>query len=266
MIRDPSLLRVFPKELEPFKSLIYCPLDLPDPPTIDEEKMFAYITMRTERDKGTLAGSVSGAVGPIPLDSPWLKYTASWSKEKDTYPWRLIHVMRSDFKQDGWEYWDEFVEWFPELADYIKQLPIKNFYTISFLNQKANTDVGLHTDPDIWFGLRFYLVNRSDAKIFFQKAKAPTEGRLLNITNGPNGFKQHPWNEFVEDEKIYGTYPKPCFPFHLTTTHAAHGVETVPDSNDTRITAFIICQTDPVKYAELLTRSLEKYKEHAIWW
>lgn len=266
--RDPSLLRPFPKELEPYKGLIYCPLDLPPPPAIDEEKLFGYIHMRHERDKGTLAGSVAGAVGPIPLDSPWLQYTASWSKEKNTYPWRLLHLMRSDFKENGWEFYAEFKEWLPELAAYIESLPVSEFYTISLLNQKAGVDVGIHTDPDVWFGLRFYAVNRSNAKIFFQKAKNPQDKRLLNLTYDENGkVKQLPWSDFVDDEKIYAKYPQPCFPFHLTTTHAAHGVEAVPsDDENSRVTGFIICRVNPAEYAELLARSVEKYKDYAIWW
>jgi len=266
--RDPSVLRPFPSELEPYKGLIFCPLDLPPPPELDEERLFAYIRMRDERDRGTLAGSVSGATGPIPLDSPWLRYTASWSKEKNTYPWRLLHLMRSDFANDGWEFYDEFKQWLPELAAYFESLPVSEFYTMSLLNQKAGTDVGIHTDPDVWFGLRFYAVNRSNAKIFFQKAKNPQDKRLLNLTRDEHGqIKQLPWSDFVEDEKIYAKYPQPCFPFHLTTTHAAHGVEAVPaDQENARVTGFIICRVDPVKYAELLKRSVEKYRDYAIWW
>lgn len=265
--RDPSLKRPFPKELEPFKGLIYCPLDLPDPPAVDQQKLMAYIAMRHERDKGTLAGSVAGATGPIALDSPWLKYTASWSETKDTYPWRLLHLMRSDFKDNGWEYFPEFKRWFPEVAAYIEALPVREFYTISLLNQKPGTDVGLHTDPDVWFGLRFYLVNKSNARIFFQKARDPRDKRLFNIIYERGKVKKLPWENVVHAEKFYGGYPRPCFPFHLTTTHAAHAVEAVPDdAEDSRVTGFIIGRVNPTKYAELLARSVEKYKDYAIWW
>jgi hypothetical protein len=176
--------------------------------------------------------------------------------------------MRSDFKDNGWEFYGEFKEWLPELAAYIESLPVSEFYTISLLNQKAGTDVGIHTDPDVWFGLRFYAVNRSDARIFFQKAKDPQNKRLLNIARNADGtVKQLPWSDFVEDEKVYAKYPQPRFPFHLTTTHAAHGVEAVPEgAGDARVTGFIICRVDPVKYAEILKRSVEKYKDYAIWW
>jgi hypothetical protein len=176
--------------------------------------------------------------------------------------------MRSDFKENGWEFYGEFKEWLPELATYIESLPVSEFYTISLLNQKAGTDVGIHTDPDVWFGLRFYAVNRSDARIFFQKAKDPQDKRLLNLTRDADGsVKQLPWSDFVEDEKVYAKYPQPCFPFHLTTTHAVHGVEAVPEGiEDARVTGFIICRVNPAEYAEILARSVEKYKDYAIWW
>jgi hypothetical protein len=176
--------------------------------------------------------------------------------------------MRSDFADDGWEFYNEFKEWLPELAAYFESLPVSEFYTMSLLNQKAGTDVGVHTDPDVWFGLRFYAVNRSDARIFFQKAKSPSAKRLLNLTRDERGqIKQLPWSDFVEDEKIYAKYPQPCFPFHLTTTHAVHGVEAVPsDQENARVTGFVICRVDPVEYAALLKRSVEKYPDYAIWW
>jgi hypothetical protein len=255
----------FPKELEPYRNLIFCPLDLPAPPEINEEQLFAYIAMRDQRDNGTYGGSISNT---LDMHSPNVKYTASWSKTKDIYPWRLMHLMRRDFKDKGWEFWDEFKEWLPELAAYFESMPVKEFFTISLLNQKAGADVGLHTDPDLRFGLRFYAVNQSDAKIYFQKAKVPHDMRLVNVSTDVNGqTKQFPWSNVVEDEKIYATYPKPLFPFHLTATHAAHGVEAVPEGvNDARVTGFMICKVDPVKYAELLARSVEKYKDHAIWW
>jgi hypothetical protein len=176
--------------------------------------------------------------------------------------------MRSDFADNGWEFYAEFKQWCPDLAAYFESLPVSEFYTMSLLNQKSGTDVGIHTDPDVWFGLRFYAVNRSDAKIFFQKAKHPQDKRLLNLVHDADGkIKQLPWSDLVEDEKIYAKYPRPCFPFHLTTTHAAHGVEAVPEGiEDSRVTGFVICRVDPVKYAELLARSVEKYKDYAIWW
>jgi hypothetical protein len=277
--RDNSQLYQYPKELEPFKELIWCPLDLPDPPEISEERFFEWLTLRHNADAGTLAGSVAGSTGVIGFDSEDLKRTASFSN-KGVYPWRLVHVMRSDFADKGWEHYPQFKEMLPELADYLENvLPVDEYFTISFLNQKPGVDAGMHTDPDIYFGLRFYLVNRSDAKIFFQKARDPSLKRLLNTREEfvVGGKEQEPvidqrlvhlpWEEVCEEEKIYAKYPRPRFAFHLTGTHAAHGVESVPEDDDkTRVTGFIICRVKAKEYAEILKRSVEKYKDYAVWW
>jgi hypothetical protein len=278
IIRDNSTFFKYPPELEKFRKLIWCPLDFPEPPEVDEAKLFEWIQLRHDRDIGSLSGSVSGATGPIALDDERLKRTASYSG-KGMYPWRLIHAMRSDFEDNGWEFWPEFRDMLPELAEYIESLPVNEFYTISFLNQKPGVDVGLHTDPDIFFGLRFYLVNKSKAKIFFQKAKEPTDGRLLNIREETviGGKDPEPlintqvvnyeWNDICQPEKIVANNPTDRFAFHLTGTHAAHGVEMVPEDDDTsRVTAFMVCKVKPKEYAELLERSVEKYKDYAIWW
>ena len=278
IIRDNSKHYQYPPELDKFRKLIFCPLDFPEPPEVDEEQLFKWIRMRADKDAGKLAGSVSGATGPIDLESKDLKRTASYSG-KGTYPWRLIHAMRSDFGNYGWEHWPEFRDMLPELAQYIESFPVQDFFTISFLNQKPGIDVGLHTDPDIFFGLRFYLVNKSKARIFFQKAKEPTTDRLLNIreevTIGGKDSEpvikeevvNYEWNDICDSEKIIAKNPTNRYAFHLTGTHAAHGVEQVPEDDDTsRVTAFMVCRVKPKEYAELLERSVEKYKDYAVWW
>lgn len=275
IIKDNSQYYNFPPELEPYRNLIWCPLDYPDPPEIDEDKFFQWIQSCIERDRGTIAGSVAGAVGPIKFDDPNLQRTASYSG-KGVYPWNLMHVMRSDI---GWRHFDSLKEQLPELAEYIKNLPVEEFMTISFLNQKPGIDVGLHTDPDIWFGFRFYLINKSGARIFFQKAKTPSDRRLLNISeelivggSGPEPeiakrVVTHSWESVCQDEVIYGKYPRDRFAFHLTATHATHGVESVPEDNShDRVTGFIICRFKAKEYAEILRRSVEKYSDYAVWW
>ena len=274
IIRDNSQYYKFPVELEPYRSLIWCPLDLPDPPEVDEQEFFSWIHDCIKKDEGTVAGGVAGATGTIKFNDPNLKRTASYSG-KGVYPWNLMHVMRSDI---GWRHFDSLTQRLPDLANYISNLPVEEFFTISFLNQKPGVDVGAHTDPDIWFGIRFYLINKSGSRIFFQKAKQPTERRLLNISEDlvVGGDGQEPeisyrvitkdWNEICQPEKIYAKYPRNRFAFHLTTTHATHGVESVPDDAQDRVTGFIICRFKAKEYAEILRRSVEKYNDYAVWW
>lgn len=262
-IKDPSQFYQYPDILKKYRHLIYCPLDLSDPPFVDEKKIFNYINDRISIDLETENNSVGGALGSISLKSQLAKSLSSNSSNGE-YPWRLVHLMRADLHDTRW---NDFVNIFPELAEYFLSLPFKEHFTMSLLNQKANQDVGMHTDPDLWFGIRFYLVNKSNARIFFRKAKNPTYSRLLNIAPADNqiGLKKIDWDELLDQEKIFADYPKKNFCFHLTSTHAVHGVETVPDDNESRITGFVSGVIDENRYLPILERSLKKYSEYAIW-
>lgn len=259
-INDPSKFFKFPVSLEKYKHLIYCPLDIPDPPTIDERKIFEYIEERINIDRETENNSVGGALGSINLKSELAKSLSSNSSTGD-YPWNLVHLMRADLKNMQWK---EFENCFPSLAEYFLSLPFKEHFTISLLNQKSNQDVGMHTDPDLWFGIRFYLVNKSDAKIFFRKAKNPTYSRLLNILDNDGKIRKIDWDDILERDTVFAEYPRKKFCFHLTSTHAAHGVEQVP--NDiSRLTGFVSGVIDEERYLSILKSSIKKYGRFAIW-
>jgi hypothetical protein len=260
-INDPSKFFKFPGILEKYKHLIYCPLDIPDPPKIDEKKIFEYIEERIKIDHETENNSVGGALGSIDLKSKLAKSLSS-NSSTGNYPWNLVHLMRADLKNTHWK---DFENFFPSLAEYFLSLPFREHFTISLLNQKSNQDVGMHTDPDLWFGIRFYLVNNSDARIFFRKAKEPNYSRLLNISDIDGKIKKTSWNEILEDELIFAEYPRKRFCFHLTSTHAAHGVEQVPNNDKTRITGFVSGVIDEERYLPILERSIKKYSRFAIW-
>lgn len=260
-IKDPNNFFKFPDILEKYRHLIYCPLDIPDPPIIDEKKIFDYIEERIKIDFETENNSVGGALGNINLKSELAKSLSS-NSSTGNYPWNLVHLMRADLKNTHWK---DFENIFPSLAEYFLSLPFKEHFTISLLNQKSNQDVGMHTDPDLWFGLRFYLVNNSNARIFFRKAKDPSYSRLLNISNTDGKIKKINWDEILETEKIFAEYPRKNFCFHLTSTHAAHGVEQVPNNDRTRITGFVSGVIDEEKYLPILERSIKKYSHFAIW-
>ena len=84
--------------------------------------------------------------------------------------------------------------------------------------------------------------------------------RQLEVPYNVSGF-------ICDSEKIIAKNPTNRYAFHLTGTHAAHGVEQVPEDDDTsRVTAFMVCRVKPKEYAELLERSVEKYKDYAVWW
>ena len=57
IIRDNSKHYTYPPELDKFRKLIFCPLDFPEPPEVDEEQLFKWIKMRADKDAGKLAAS-----------------------------------------------------------------------------------------------------------------------------------------------------------------------------------------------------------------
>lgn len=252
---DSTRVNIFPPEFEPYKNLIYLPLDL-ETPVVDEDAFLKWFEFAHLKDN-QLEGNESDG---IQLTGESSKGLLPAQNNKNIYPWKLVYLHRHLKKTDNYE---SCLTQFPAIRNYIEQLPFDYNTSISILRQHAGVDVGIHSDYDLWFGIRFYLINSSSARIFFQKAKNPTNIRL---TAFDNVGKRIPWDAIVESEKIYAQYPTPKCSFHLTCTHAVHGVEAVPENDDcSRITFFFAGRLNSIKYKELLDRSLAKYGEYAIW-
>lgn len=252
---DGTKLYTFPTEFERYKNLIYLPLDLTTP-TVDETEFLTWFKQTHDKDYNSEGNESDG----IKLSGEYSKNLLPAQNSKNEYPWNIVYLHRHLKKTENY---NTCIEKFPSIKSYIDSLPFDSNASISILKQHPGIDVGIHTDYDLWFGIRFYLINSSNARIFFQKAKNPTTHRLTAFK--PSGEKI-PWNELVEDEKIYASYPTPTCSFHLSCTHAVHGVESVPeDQTCSRITFFFTGKLNPQKYVDLLDRSIEKYKEYAIW-
>lgn len=252
---DGTLVNPFPIEFEPYRNLIYVPLDL-ETPIVDEKEFLEWFNLTYLKDGETSRNESDG----VQLSSEASKSLMPSQNNKNIYPWHIVYLHRHRLKTDNY---DECLSQFPAIKEYIDRLPFETNSSISILKQHPGVNVGIHTDFDLWFGIRFYLINKSNARIFFQTAKNPTEQRISTFDK--NG-KRIPWDQLVNDEKIYARYPYPTCSFHLTSTHAAHGVEAVPENDDcSRITFFFTGRLNIVKYKELLDRSLAKYGDYAIW-
>lgn len=252
---DGTRINTFPPEFEPYKNLIYVPLDL-ETPVVDEADFLKWFESAHLKDQQSVRNESDG----IQLSGDSSKGLLPAQNNKNVYPWNIVYLRRHLHKTDNY---DSCLTKFPTIKNYIEELPFDSIASISILKQHPGVDVGIHTDYDLWFGIRFYLINSSNARIFFQKATNPNTTRLTAFTNDGDRI---PWKDIVDSEKIYATYPTPNCNFHLTCTHAAHGVEAVPeDQNCPRITFFFTGRLNPAKYAELLERSLQKYGDYAIW-
>lgn len=252
---DGTRLNSFPPEFEPYKNLIYVPLDL-ETPVVDEEEFLKWFEAAHEKDHASAGNESDG----VQLSGEYSKGLLPAQNNKNVYPWNIVYLHRHLRKTENYE---SCLEQFPAIKQYLDNLPFDTRASISILRQHPGVDVGIHTDYDLWFGIRFYLVNSSNARIFFQKAQNPTTTRLTAFTDEG---KRIPWDNLIEPEKIYARYPTPKCSFHLTCTHAVHGVESVPeDQSCSRITFFFTGKLNPAKYVELLERSLNKYSDYAIW-
>lgn len=252
---DGTQLYKFPEILKPYQSLIYVPLDL-EVPAVDETKFLNWFNNTYRDDFNTSGAEVNG----IPLNSKEITQLDPAKNSKEVYPWEIVYLHRASGVTRNLI---PFNQEFPALGQFIKDMPFDRNGSISILKQNSGVDVGIHSDFDIWFGIRFYLINTSNARIFFQKAKEPT---TLRLTNWSSSSVKMSWDSFVYDEKFYARYPKPVHTFHITSTHAVHGVEAVPeDQTCSRITFFLTGKLNAEKYKELLDRSLEKYSDYAIW-
>ena len=252
---DGTRLNTFPPEFETYKNLIYVPLDL-ETPVVDEEEFLKWLESAHAKDRASEGNESDG----VQLSSESSKGLLPAQNNKNIYPWNIVYLHRHLRKTHNYE---SCLEQFPSIKKYLDDLPFDSKASISILRQHPGVDVGIHTDYDLWFGIRFYLINSSNARIFFQKAKTPNTTRLTAFTDDG---KRIPWDDIIQPEKVYARYPSPKCSFHLTCTHAVHGVESVPeDQSCSRITFFFTGKLNPAKYVELLERSLKKYGDYAIW-
>ena len=241
-----------PTVLEPYKNLIYVPLDI-QPPTVDKSKIWQWFEETFNED--TEAGKLVAYPPP---------YTYIWVIHPDDYPWDNIRMSKTDYKSKLAE--------FPAIIEYIDNLPFEYVTGVTALRQHPGVDVPIHSDSDGWARITSYLINDSNARIFFQKAIRPGSpfkrlNRMEITTQTAEGhLKISPsWQNVVSPEKNYAEYPIPNCSFHINNSHAVHGVEAVPTQTHSRITLTVNGKLDYVRYAELLANSLTKYNEYAIW-
>lgn len=228
---------------EQLPDLLFCPLDLPQPPEIDYDKFCEWRAEQAEFNKKH-------------------NFTAALANGKDTYPWDVAWAL-------WWNTYDKpnpwicgFEEYFPELVEYIKLYPFVRPKSISFLDQKESRDVYLHTDPDMRWGMRFYLFNNLGEKLYFVRSKQQLDSR---ITTMKDGVYQDLW-EHSQKEKLYAHFPSNRCAWMLNSFRAFHGIDKNPAPSGNRVTCVLIGDYNYPALFDLMQRSAEKYKEQAIWW
>jgi hypothetical protein len=258
-------------EFSEYHKLIYTPLDLPEPPTIDWDKFIAWTEkcreLDEEREKKNLKAAGGGVYNPA-------SKTGKAVKDFAEYPWYPAHAI--DPSTEEWN--AGFDKEFPELVNYIQLFPFKKFKSINFIKQKSGVPAFLHTDPDDWLGFRFYIKNTVKRNIlYFRKIKEEyaNGNRYQTYEYKESMTTYRDWDKYCQVEKIYPEQSEGSnHAWALTSAWAAHGIDPITQDED-RITCLMLGSqkfndgTYGYKTNEtldLLKRSSDKYKDRQIWY
>jgi hypothetical protein len=248
------------KLLEPFKNLIYIKLDLPDVPNFDQELF-----------KDWCRDNYREVVKPL-KDRAGSERFPSKSKINPGYPWKTAWIYGIK-NNDNPPWYYNFDTVFPDLVRYIEHYPIDQLEDIGaaqILMQKILSEVGPHTDPDPWFGIRTYLSDEKKderAKLYFCPSYNDLEEHIPFWKQTETGFEPNKMSDFfdVDNKKIvqenYGKFS--CM---FNSVRAAHGVEKHMGATGERALLLVAFKRlNSKKLKDLLERSIARYPNTAIW-
>lgn len=139
----------------------------------------------------------------------------------------------------------EIVKRYPELAEWIKLLPISSISNIKFNVQQSVVvpHIDFHSPDE---GAELFTNNSNNEPCGYRVLISGSRtGKLYVVSGG---------------EKIYVNMPNETDVYVLGQTNCMHGVEDEPG----RSTMYFHFFVDPVAHKNLLERSFEKYKDYAI--
>jgi hypothetical protein len=227
--------------LERYRDLVFSPLALPSPPSVDIGQLLSWMTWaRKDCRKRGLNASERTYEALTGRQYPWLMATA-----------HIAGATRVDraFKKE-----------FPEVAEYGRKFPVKGVGWIVFLAQRGSAEVFLHTDSDGYWGFRFYLANANAESLHFCLARK-------RVSELPRRLED--WSPLLDvSRKHYARWPKENRPFCLNSIRSAHAVE----ANGCKLGDRVACLLYPIdglderRLLRLLHKSTEKYEDHQIWY
>jgi hypothetical protein len=222
-----------------FDDLIFCPLDLPEPPAIDVPKFISW-----------MASDPTGS-GRVPKER-FERLTGR------PYPW-LMRVASGEM--------DSLREAFPEVYEYCARYPLKNLRNLVFLAQDGHQAVFPHTDSDGLVGLRLYLANANVEGLHFYQGRERYDyfsGYRTDEDGQPISVDFRP--DFHMDSPIYAQFPEKAGPFMLNSARAVHAVDANTCKLGDRIAVLVQGDVDMNRYERLIESSLSKFGDCAIWY
>lgn len=266
----------WPEVFKKYHKCIYTRLDLPEPPTVDEDKFKWWC----EKSHQFLLNSPKVIQIPNTNKQYISAYHLNELVRKTPFPYKMYPAITKakSMTDDPWV--ENFNTLFPDLVDYFYMFPGYKFRSLGFIQQIPNTPIWEHVDADEWIGFRFYLKNNCEKNnLYFKKIKkeyctgerydtyisADTEDRCLRD-----------YSKITEDQKIYPINNTGNYAWALSSTLAAHGIDPAKDYEE-RITG--VMEFWPINYEDklaagfkikqtldLLERSITKFSNEVIWY
>lgn len=208
--------------------------------------------------------------------------------------WKSYYAISKKSIAEGNRWIANFDNMFPQLASFVDSLPITRISSVGFLvqNQQPETypQSYLHVDGREIFGFRIFFNAKPDG--FFMhavKEDALNSERMVNLDGDPNNsfhivdenrnpiidektgkFKIN--EKMIHAEEIRPRILNNAFPFVLNNHLAGHAAVEDPGSGgNTKITMIVLTEGDHKtaydfqRFDELLTDSLTKYQDYAVW-
>ena len=258
----------WPEEFKDYHNCVYTKLDLPKPPTIDEDK-FCWWKEKSNNYLLSLSGKGSSVNS----------YHSNQRIRNQKFPYTMYPVIMRGESLNSNPYVCEFDKLFPEYMDYYHLFPGLKFRSLGFIKQNPNMAVWDHTDYDEWLGFRFYHTNTcKDNRLYFKKIKPEylTRERYSTYAIDEDGVEYvRDYTNIVDHTKFYPKNNLGSYTWALTSALATHGIDP-SDEQEERLTGIVefwpvdrpgIAAGFKIKETlDLLERSISKYKEEVIWY
>jgi len=225
--------------------ICYTPLDIPEPPQIDMQKLFDWMAFSRQEVQCDLGKSTADILG-------------------ERYPW--VPAFPYTARLGGWI--SDFDKIFPELAKYMTEdygIEIADLGAITFIPTKeGHTGLGFwHNDQEI-YGLRMYLQNEKyDVNtLLYRKTIEPvTERQRVKIPMDENDPR-------FEKTELVCRMMKERQPFYINNIRGVHSAFMHEPAK--RFAVLIGGKPGKTllhqKTADLIVKSAQKFKDYAIFY
>lgn len=220
--------------------LIFTPLDIPDPPRVDQKKLIEYCNLWREECYFERRYNYLNQIHEYPWEHP----VQPFRPKIDITPEEL--KLRELFKTE-----------FRELTSYAARAFPFQLGAMTILIQKDDVEVVGHTDGDDEWAFRFYLWNNfQDDALWFRLPKNPNKKIIPNTLTDD-------YSEYGDPH--YVKFPKKEYtPWAFNSFKSIHGVHKGKTENPSRCAVIVRGRMDPAKMNELLERSAKKYSDYAL--